>query len=111
MMPVESWEDPYERVLVEDHCDPAQILHDAESERMLTVGDHPVIRNLYRRSHSAVLRSAISCQKVIKGKRRHLRNLMIRNYEPPKIPLHAHVAGRVHPMDLFGLAASSQVRG
>jgi hypothetical protein len=107
MMPVESWEDPYERVLVEDHSDQARILQKAESERMLTVGDDQVIRNLYRRFHRTVLRSAISCQNLIKGKRRYLRNLMIRNYEPPKMPLDAEVAGQVHLMDLFGLAASS----
>jgi hypothetical protein len=44
---------------------------------------------------------------VIKGKRRSLQNLVIRNYAPLKIPLYAPVAGQAHLMDLFGLAASS----
>jgi hypothetical protein len=107
MMAVESWDDPHDLVQVEDHYDLAHILHNVEAECMLTVGDRPVIRNLYRRFHRTVLRSSISCQKVIKGKRRSLRNLVIRNYEPPKMPLYAPVAGQVHLMDLFGLAASS----
>jgi hypothetical protein len=107
MMPVESWEDPYERVLVEDHYDPAQILHNAESERMLTVGDDQVIRNLYRLFHRTVLRSAISCQRVIKGKCRYLRNLVIRNYEPRKEPIYTIAASLMPLMDLFGLGSPS----
>jgi hypothetical protein len=61
--------------------------------RGIAIAAKPVIRNLYRRFHRTVLRSAISCQNLIKGKRRYLRNLVIRNYEPPKVPLHAELAG------------------
>jgi hypothetical protein len=74
---------------------------------MLTVRGHPVIRNLYRRFHRTVLRSAISCQKVIKGKRRSLRNLVIRNYEPPKEPIYTTAASLMPLMDLFGLGSLS----
>ena len=48
MMLVEPWGDPHRPVQVEDHCDLAPILHNTESERMLTVTDHPVIRNRER---------------------------------------------------------------
>jgi hypothetical protein len=103
MMAVESWDDPHDLVQVEDHYDLVQILHNAEAEYILRVGDHPVIRNLYRRFRRALMRSAISCQKVIKGKRRSPRSLLIRNYEPPKHPLHTAVASQMPLLDLFGL--------
>jgi hypothetical protein len=103
MMPVESWDDPHDLVRVENHYDLVEILHNAGAECMLTVGDHPVIRNLYRRFHRALVRSAISCQKVIKGKRRSLRSLVIRNYEPPRYPLYTTVANQMPLSDLFGL--------
>jgi hypothetical protein len=95
MMPVESWHDPHDSAHVEDHYGLAQIPRNAKTECMLTVGDHSVIRNLYTHFHRALVRSAISCQKVIKGKRRSLRSLVIRNYVPPKHPLYTAVAGPI----------------
>jgi flagellar biosynthesis protein FliP len=74
-----------------------------KSKWLLTIGDHPIIRKLYRDFDKTVLNSSISCQKVITGKRRSLRNLVIRNYEPPKTPLYAPVAGEIKLLDLFGL--------
>jgi hypothetical protein len=43
MMPVESWEDPYERGLVEDHCDPAQILKALHQNSMTLNQSHIVL--------------------------------------------------------------------
>jgi hypothetical protein len=103
MMAVESWNDTHDPVQVEDHCDLAKILYNVESERMLTVQDHPVIRNLCRHFHRTVQRSAISCQKVIKAKRRSPRNLVIRNYEPPKDPLCTAFASQMPLLDLLGM--------
>jgi hypothetical protein len=107
MMPVDSSDDPHGPGQVRDHCDLAEILYNVESERMLTVQDHSVIRNLYRRLHGTLLRSATSCQKVIKRKRQSLRNPVIRNYEPPKHPLHTAAASQMALMDLFGFGSPS----
>jgi len=96
---------------LEDHEELARILRDAESKWLLTVGDHPKIRRLYGGFHKSSVTSPVAVEKVIGGHRRHLRHLLICNYEPPKIPLYAPVAGEPHLMDLFGLGSSSQVRG
>lgn len=37
-------------------------------------------------------------------------SVMIRNYAPPKMPLHTAVAGQMPPMDLFGLEIPAQRR-
>ena len=76
---------------LQDHADLAQILSNAKSKWLLTIGDHPQIRKLYRSFDRTILKSSIACQKVIGGKRRTLRNLVIRNYEPPKNPLYTSV--------------------
>jgi hypothetical protein len=102
MMPVDSWHDPHGSVQVEDHYDLAQVLHNAEAECMVIVG-HPVIRKLSRRFHRTLLKSAISCQKVIEGNRRSLRSLVICNYEPSRHPLYTAVASQMPLLDLFGL--------
>jgi DNA adenine methylase len=87
---------------LDDHRALSEILRDAKSKWLLTVGDHPAIRKLYRGFDRTVLESSISCQKVIRGKRRSLRNLAIRNYEPPKTPLYTRAASEATLMDLFG---------
>jgi len=94
-MPVESWDDPHRSAQVENRCDLAEILYNVESERMLTVQDRPVIRNPHRYFHGTVMRSAISCQKAIEAKRRSPRNLVIRNYGPPRHPLHTAFASQM----------------
>jgi DNA adenine methylase len=91
---------------LQDQCDLAQILYNAKSKWLLTIGDHPIIRKLYRDFDKTVLNSSISCQKVITGKRRSMRNLVIRNYEPPKTPLYIPTAGQPSFMDLFGLGTT-----
>jgi hypothetical protein len=70
---------------------------------MLTVRGHPVIRNLYTRFHRALMRSAISCQKVIKGKRRSLRNLVICNYKQPRTPIYTTDASQMPLLYVFGI--------
>jgi len=87
---------------LQDQRDLAQLLSNAKSKWLLTIGDHPIIRKLYRDFDKTVLKSSISCQKVITGKRRFMRNLVIRNYEPPKTPSYIPVAGKIKLLDLFG---------
>jgi hypothetical protein len=103
MMSVDPSDDPHGPVQVDDHLDLAEIRYNVESERMLTVQDHSVIRNLYRLFHGTVRRSAISSQKVIKAKRRSRRNLVIRNYEPPKHPPCTAFASQISILDLLGM--------
>jgi DNA adenine methylase len=88
---------------LDDHRALAEILHNAKSKWLLTIGDHPDIRKLYGDFDHTILNSPISCQKVILGKRRSLRNLVIRNYKPPKQPLYVPVAAQPALMDLFGV--------
>ena len=92
---------------LQDQCDLAQILCNVKSKWLLTIGDHPIIRKLYRDFDKTVLNSSISCQKVITGKRRSMRNLVIHNYEPPKTPLYVLTATRPAIMDLFGFEVSA----
>jgi len=47
--------------------------------------------------------SAIAVEKIIGDKHDRLRRLLIRYYEPPKMPLYAPVAGETPPMNLFEL--------
>jgi len=91
---------------LEDHRELAQILREAESKWLMTVGVHPKIRELYRRFPQSLLTSAMAVKKVIGGKRGRLKHLLIRNYEPPKTPLYAAVAGQPAMMDLFGLGTT-----
>jgi len=89
---------------LQDHIDLAQLLANAKSKWLLTVGDRQDIRKLYRRFDQMVVKSQISCQKVIRSKRRSLRNLVIRNYSLPKTPLYVPTATQPTIMDLFGVA-------
>jgi len=95
---------------LQDQCDLAQLLSNAKSKWLLTIGDHSDVRKLYRGFDQTVLTSKISCQKVIGGKRRSMRNLVIRNYKLPKTPLYAPVAGPVPLMDLFGIEVPTERR-
>jgi hypothetical protein len=87
MMSVDSWDDPHDLVHVDDHHGLVQ-----------------VIRNSYRRIHRTRLRSAVSFEPVIKGKRRYPRSLVTRNYEPLEHALHTAVVSQMPLLDLFGLA-------
>jgi DNA adenine methylase len=89
---------------LEDHRDLAQILRDANSKWLMTVGDHPEIRKLYADFDQSRITSAMAVEKVIGGKRGRLTHLLVRNYEPPKTPLYTAVAGQASMMDLFGFA-------
>ena len=88
---------------LEEHQELARILHDAKGKWLLTVGDHPKIRRLYGDYPQDVLKSAIAVEKVIGAKRRQLKHLVIRNYEPPREPLYTITAGQVMALDLFGV--------
>ena len=103
-MSFDSWDDPHNLVDIDDHYGLVQILRNAEAECLPIVEDHLVIRNLYRRFHRTVLRSAISCERVIKGRRRYLRSLVICNYESPEHALYTAVVSQMPLLDLFGLA-------
>lgn len=89
---------------LDDHRDLTEILREAKSKWLMTVGIHPKIRELYRGFPQSSVTSSMAVKKVIGGKRGRLRHLLIRNYEPPKTPLYAAVASQVPLMDLFGLA-------
>ena len=93
---------------LEDHRDLARILRDASSKWLMTIGDHLEIRALYSKFPQSIITSHIAVKKVIRGKRDRLRHLLIRNYEPPKVPLYTAVAGQASVMDLFGLGTSGQ---
>jgi len=95
---------------LQDHIDLARLLSDAKSKWLLTIGDHSEVRKLYRGFDRTVLTSAIACQKVIGGKRRSLRNLVIRNYKPPKTPLYTQTVSQLPLLDLFGFEVSPKRR-
>jgi hypothetical protein len=59
MMPVESWEDPYERVLVEDHSDPAQILKALHLNSMTLNQSHIVLQRFWE-----IIKSYATCTGV-----------------------------------------------
>jgi DNA adenine methylase len=88
---------------LEDHRELASILHDAKGKWLMTVGDHPKIRKLYANFRKSSVTSPIAVEKVIGGKRRRLKHLLIRNYELPKQPLYTCTASEPSFMDLFGL--------
>jgi hypothetical protein len=71
----------------------------------MTVGAHRKTRELYRGFPRSSVTSSVTVKKVIGGKRDRLRHLLIRNYEPPREPIHMSAAGQVPLMDLFGFAA------
>jgi len=68
---------------LQDHRDLAGLLRNAESKWLLTVGDRPELRGLYRGFPRRAVRVMISSEKVIGGKRKPLTNLIIWNYELP----------------------------
>jgi DNA adenine methylase len=91
---------------LQDHKELAAILQNAKSKWLMTVGDHPAVRELYANYPQSTLTSAVAVEKVIGGKRGRLRHLLVRNYEPPKTPLYISAAGQLTPLDLFGLGTT-----
>jgi hypothetical protein len=72
-----------------------------ESER--TNGDHPKIRKLYHEFPMKRVKKHLSVPKIIGDKRPTFKQLIIRNYEPPKHPLYTAVASPMPLTDLFGV--------
>jgi DNA adenine methylase len=89
---------------LQDHSDLADLLRHAESKWLLTIGDHPKIRRLYRGLQTERVKTHLSVPKIIRDKRPTFRQLIIRNYTPPEHPLYASVAAQPTIMDLFGVA-------
>jgi len=89
---------------LQDHTDLADILRHARSKWLLTIGDHPKIRRLYNEFQIERVKTHLSVPKIIRGRRPVFKQLIIRNYEPPKTPLYVPTATRPAIMDLFGLA-------
>jgi hypothetical protein len=76
----------------------------AKCKWLMTVGDHKIIREVYAGFPQSSITSAMSAEKMFAGARRgRLRHLLIRNYEPPKIPLYTATASQLPLMDLFSL--------
>ena len=88
---------------LEDHQDLAELVTRAKSKWLLTIGDHPKIRKLYSGFQIERVRTHITVSKIIGGKRPTFKQLIIRNYEPPKTPLYTAAAGETPMMDLFGV--------
>jgi DNA adenine methylase len=88
---------------LEDHQDLAELVSRAKSKWLLTIGDHPKIRELYSNFMIQRVRTHVTVSKIIGGKRPTFRQLIIRNYEPPKTPLYTCAASQMPLMDLFGL--------
>jgi hypothetical protein len=69
------------------------------------------MRELCHRFHMERVKAHLSVPKIINDKRPTFKQLIIRNYEPPKTPLYTSAAGQAPLMDLFALGPSSHVRG
>ena len=95
---------------LEDHQDLAELVSRAKSRWLLTIGDHPKIRKLYSNFMIQRVRTHVTVSKIIGGKRPTFKQLIIRNYEPPKTPLYTAAAGKTPLMDLFALGPSSHLR-
>jgi DNA adenine methylase len=89
---------------LQDHTDLANNLRHAKSNWLLTIGDHPKIRRLYHGFAMERVKAHLSVPKIIGDKRPTFKQLMIRNYEPPRTPLYVSTAGEPASLDLFGLA-------
>jgi DNA adenine methylase len=88
---------------LQDHMDLADLLRCARSKWLMTVGDHPKIRKLYHGFPMERVKKHLSVPKIIGDKRPTFKQLIIRNYEPPKHTLYTAVATPMPLLDLFGL--------
>lgn len=87
---------------LDDHRALAETLHNVKSQWLLTIGDQPEIRMLYRGFPRETIELSVAVEKVTGGKRKSFANLVIRNYELPKTPLYVPVAGQPELLDMFG---------
>jgi DNA adenine methylase len=88
---------------LQDHMDLADILRHAKSKWLMTIGDHPKIRKLYRGFPRTRIVKHESVSRVIGSERPTFKQMIIRNYEPPKTPLYTAAASQMPLMDLFGV--------
>jgi DNA adenine methylase len=86
---------------LQDHEELARLLRNCKSKWLLTVGDCPQTRRFYAGFRRESLAIPMSVEKVIGGARHTLRNLAIRNYRMPKVPLHVQSAGDMQLLDVF----------
>lgn len=85
-----------------DHKTLANILRDAKSNWLLTIGDHHELRDLYLDFSRKTIDSSVAVKKVVGSNRNHLVNLVIYNYDLPKTPLYVPVAAKPAVFELFG---------
>jgi DNA adenine methylase len=88
---------------LDDHRELAELLHHVQGKWLVTIGEHKIIRDIYADFYMRSVTSPMAVKKVIGGKRGRLRHLLIRNYDPPKIPLYTATAGRLMALNLFGI--------
>jgi hypothetical protein len=79
-------------------------LRHARSKRLMTNGDHPKIRKLYDEFPMERVKKRLSVPKIICDKRLTFKQLIVRNYEHPKVPLCVPIAGQQRLLNLFHLA-------
>lgn len=94
----------------EDHRELAQVLHDVKAKWLMTVGNHPRIRELYADFPQTSITSSMNVRKVARRSKGSLKHLLIRNYDPPKQPLYTCAASQLPLMDLFGLEIPTERR-
>jgi DNA adenine methylase len=86
---------------LQDHIDLADILHHTKSKWLVTIGDHPKMRELYHGFKKEQIKTHLSVPKIIGERRPTFKQLIIRNYEPPEQPLYTRAASETAPLDLF----------
>ena len=69
---------------LDDHKALAELLQNAKGKWLMTVGDHPEVRELYPGQVKGALDSSLAVEQVIGGERGTYRNLIISNYPLPQ---------------------------
>jgi len=69
---------------LDDHKALAQLLSKAQGKWLMTVGDHPEVRELYPKALRGSLDSSLAVEQVIGGERGTYRNLIVSNYPLPQ---------------------------
>jgi len=82
-----------------DHVELADMLRHATSKWLLTIGDHPKIRELYASFRVEEVTSALCVSKIIDEERPTFKQLIITNYDPAKMQAFA-AAKQMTLMDL-----------
>jgi DNA adenine methylase len=86
---------------LQDHEELADLLRSCKSKWLLTIGDHTKIRELHARFPHKSLSTTLAMKKTIGRHRDRLANLVIYNYELPKIPLYVSTAADISLLNLF----------